>query len=100
MDYLFRGVLPPNLPPVPTVELRQSDGQKKEKMTAQEVQMQTLKPPRCLPHNYRPSLQAQYLHIAVLKMPVGQAQLQSTKPPKQIASLDLGKVYCKKHQSP
>ena len=64
MDYLFMGVLPPHLPPTPTVELRQSDGQKKGKMMAREVQMQTIKPPKCLPHIYRPSLQAQRLHCS------------------------------------
>ena len=64
MDYLFRGLLPPNLPPAPTVELGHRDGQKKGKMMAREVQMQTIKPPKCLPHTYRPSLQAQCLHCS------------------------------------
>jgi hypothetical protein len=83
MDYLFRGVLPPYLPPAPPVELRQSDGQKKGKMMAREVRMQTIKPPKCLPHSKR------NIWTAVLKTAGWQARLQSTKPPEQTLSLDL-----------
>ena len=37
MAYLFKGILPPQLPLVPTIELRLSDGQRKEKALAREV---------------------------------------------------------------
>ena len=37
MEYLFKGIVPPELPPVPVVELRQCDRQRMEKMIAHEV---------------------------------------------------------------
>ena len=43
MDYLFRGIKPPSLPPLPKVELRHSNGQKTEQMLAEEVQKLPLK---------------------------------------------------------
>ena len=43
MDYLFRGIAPPVLPPVPKVELRHSNGQKTEQMLPEEVHKLPLK---------------------------------------------------------
>lgn len=43
MDYLFRGIAPPSLPPVPNVELRQSNSQKGEQMLSEEVRKLPLK---------------------------------------------------------
>ena len=37
MDYLFKGILSPELPPVPSIGLGQSNKQRREELLAREV---------------------------------------------------------------
>lgn len=60
MNYLFKGMLPPELPPVPNIELRPSNGQRKEELLAREVRT-------CAhPHSMSPLSQRVKLHVSWL----------------------------------